>query len=475
MASRESTGIQIGLILSVIVNVGLGVTAFIFQKDIQEAQAKVKSAETARAEAETGKRAAEETSNKVKSIVGAEEKDDAKVLDAKFEEDKKNYADPRVLSNPEAAGKLIYHDLLVAQAAKLASLNDQIAKANADKVVQVAGKEQVVVVKTGEAAKSDAEKNATVVASTQVKAAFDAELAKIREAYLAVEKKYSDSIAKIDKDKDVLKGTITDLQSKLAKAEKLYAESKDMDTAGHQDNFEWSQGKVTYINQLENTCYINLGRDDLLRKGISFNVYPPRVTNVHKATPKGSIEVIDVSEAHVALCRLVHSELHDPILPGDEIYTLAWTPGQHQHFGINGFIDIDGDRVSDRKKVHDLINLYGGIVDAELDEKGSVSGSLTVGTRYLIEGERPNEKSSEQVRIGFSKIHGDAERMRVEVISVEKFLKLVGYVPRTVSAGGSGTAARKAPPKAAPGAAGADAKDSAFKKRAPAAAAPAAE
>src|SRR3954462_3999848 len=102
MATRESTGLQIGLILSVIVNVGLGVTAFIFQKDIQEKDIKMKSAETAKQDADKARAAAEESANKMKAIVGAEEKDNAEALDTKFEADKIQFADPRVLANKDA-------------------------------------------------------------------------------------------------------------------------------------------------------------------------------------------------------------------------------------------------------------------------------------------------------------------------------------------------------------------------------------
>ena len=135
MASRESTGLQIGLILSVIVNVGLGVTAFIFQKDIQEAQIKVKSAETAKAEADNTKVAAEQTAATMKLIVSTDDKADAKKLDETFQEDLKNYGDPRLMAK-DAAAKPVYHDILVGMEAKIRSLNYQVIKANADKVVQ---------------------------------------------------------------------------------------------------------------------------------------------------------------------------------------------------------------------------------------------------------------------------------------------------------------------------------------------------
>ena len=99
---------------------------------------------------------------------------------------------------------------------------------------------------------------------------------------------------------------------------------------------------VTWINQRDNMAYINLGWDDGLHRRITFSVYPAGTTDVAKAVSKGKIEVVNVTGPHEAEARIVDNPINNPLLPRDMIHTQGWHPGQHEHFGINGFVDIDG-------------------------------------------------------------------------------------------------------------------------------------
>src|SRR5205814_522187 len=99
---------------------------------------------------------------------------------------------------------------------------------------------------------------------------------------------------------------------------------------------------------------------------------------VSEAKKKGTIEVINITGPHMAECRILADSTPNPLLPNDLIFTPLWRPGQQDHFALVGMMDIDGDGVDDREKVHDLIRINGGIIDAETDAKGNAIGEVTV-------------------------------------------------------------------------------------------------
>jgi hypothetical protein len=90
-------------------------------------------------------------------------------------------------------------------------------------------------------------------------------------------------------------------------------------------------------------------------------------------------------------------------------------------------MDINKDRVDDYEMVKSIIQLNGGVIDAELKPDGTRVGNITVNTRYFVEGERPSETTSEEVRKQYNPFDQDRERFGVEKISVEKLLNLMGW------------------------------------------------
>src|SRR5206468_3589557 len=92
----------------------------------------------------------------------------------------------------------------------------------------------------------------------------------------------------------------------------------------------------------------------------------------------------------------------NPIMPGDQIFSPTWEPGRAEHFALTGFMDIDNDGGSDRQRIRDLIALNGGVIDAESDDEGKKTGSMSINTKYLVLGDPPkasdlNEKESGRI------------------------------------------------------------------------------
>ena len=117
-------------------------------------------------------------------------------------------------------------------------------------------------------------------------------------------------------------------------------------------------------------------------------------------------------------------------MPGDIIYTPIWHPGQTQHFAIAGFIDFDNDLKSDRDKLKDIINYNGGVIDAEMDDKGKVTGRVSNLTQYLILGSPPSENEEEMSRTGYTVLNREAKTYGVPTMKLDAFLAQIGYSVR---------------------------------------------
>ena len=181
---------------------------------------------------------------------------------------------------------------------------------------------------------------------------------------------------------------------------------------------------MTWVNQRSGTVWINLGAGDGLRRQTLFSVYGQEQTGVDQAERKASIEVTRVLDDHLAEARIVSDLPGDPILPGDQVFSPAWKPGERVHFALAGTLDIDGDRRSDRELVLNLINSNGGVVDAEVTDKGEATGQVTASTRYLVLGTAPTDRKALDA---WSKIIKDAEQLGVELLQMDRFLSWMGY------------------------------------------------
>jgi hypothetical protein len=205
------------------------------------------------------------------------------------------------------------------------------------------------------------------------------------------------------------------------------------------------EGKIVWVNSVDNLAYINLGSEDLLRKRITFSVYDPSTTDVtsgkskdagvpdknaaivSSAKKKGTIEVINITGPHMAECRIIESTNSAPILHDDVIFTPLWRPGQQEHFALVGLLDVDGNGVNDRAKIHDIIHQHGGVIDAETDDQGMAKGAVTYSTRYLIKGANDKAGSKDS---GYNQLTSDAAALGVETIDLAKFLDMMGYTPK---------------------------------------------
>ena len=189
--------------------------------------------------------------------------------------------------------------------------------------------------------------------------------------------------------------------------------------------------------------YINLGREDQLIPLVTFSVHAKEANTSQGEGLKARIEVTDILGDHLARARILDEDFANPIAPEDKIYTPLWHPGQRTHVAIFGTIDLDGDGEDDRAVVKDLVTSVGGVVDAEMDALGKMTGTIDISTRFLLEGKIPKDRDA---AVGAAAMIKKAEQTGVERIPMSKFVELSGWKdPRQVVRFGATAPAKESP------------------------------
>jgi hypothetical protein len=80
--------------------------------------------------------------------------------------------------------------------------------------------------------------------------------------------------------------------------------------------------------------------------------------------------------------------------------------------------------------VRDLITSVGGIIDAEMDSQGKITGNVDLNTRYLLEGKIPKDRAAVD---GAALLISKAELAGTERMPITKFMEQSGWKdPRQV-------------------------------------------
>ncbi len=469
MATRENQGLQIALIIFLMITVGLAISTYYF---FRQAEEQTKTAEAAEAKAKAADTLAKSRHYQLQSLkymigvpnitpeglaalkVGLTPDEGMKEIDAikrDYDNDMAMFDDTIPVENRN--WRTLPQFML---SSLMKRTNDAVTAALAEQK-QFKDKEALT-----------AQEQARVAAAMDGLATAKADVAK----QLA---DFTDQVQKSAKGKDELEdqlkksgqelATVTeDLREKLTNSEtKVRDLNVEVATKGDKikdltnESFERPHGKVTFVNLRNNTVYINLGRADGLQRQVTFSVYDQGINTLEvpdaallekeedkpKSKRKASIEVIDVLDDHLAEARILDDKVTDPILPGDNIFTPGWRPGQKLEFALAGKLDLDGDRVSDSEKVKNMILTNGGVITYELPENGKdATGRITVNTRFLVIGDRPTEQSDDKALAAFANALNTADRNGVQQVSLKDLVAEMGWkgTDRTVKLGTTGAA-----------------------------------
>jgi hypothetical protein len=441
MASRESQGLQVALILFVMVTVVLAVTTYMYFRRAEE------NVQRYLAKAEEAKREKDATMNLqfenqiLKHILGYDRKTPAELKVIKqglgsnkpLEQILADYDTNMKMYGAGYTGQdLSYTTLPKHLIAAINARNKDIVDAG---TVAKSLEREREDIRTAEAARANK--------AEQTLAAVQTDLATEREVFNKERTRITEEAAKVAgmlplKNALIAKTTseaaakqeeqsrdLTQMSNLLAAAtEKVrIAEKKSGPTDERPD------GEVTLVNSRINTVWIDVGSADGAVPQMTFSVVDRKETGGARSKAKGRIEITKVIDQHSSEARILEDELSNPIMQGDKIYSPTFRRGQKTRFALAGLIDIDKDGKSDQTKVKALITQSGGVVDAELLEDGSIAGKLTMDTRYLVVGDRPTDKTSTKVIDGYAAIMGEADRMIIEKITLAELLDRMGYVP----------------------------------------------
>lgn len=421
MATRENQGLQIALIAFVMFTVVLAVTTYVFFNRSQEAYEQADHWKKEANEARTGQQMTLDEYSKVKGMIGHPP-------ETRFSEiEQQHKLDMTMFGENCPEENRTYKELPSFLISAIRERSGQLASAAVREISLATEKTQIRTVETRNSAKYEADQKKVAKDLADERAKFNQDRQRVtnestqiakqlntqRNEFLGLDNKNKTEIQELTSDVATLTQRNININEKVQNLVK--------------QSFESPHGKITWVNQRNSIVYINLGFRDGLRPQISFTVFDENERNVTSDQHKGILEVTKILGQHLAEARILHEDLSDPLLPGDEIYSPVWKPGRQLRFALAGFLDLDDDKRSDRKRIRNIITLNGGMIDAEVDDTGRRTGKVTIDTRYLVVGQRPTEKTSAEGIRGYTNIIGEAQELGIERISIDKLLSMMGW------------------------------------------------
>jgi hypothetical protein len=455
--SRATQGLQVLLIISIMLNVVLGVTTYLYNKQAFEKTNAAVAAEGRAQQAARDKQTAEEKFDRAKKIIGYADLD-IDALEKKNEEDQQfvGLAPKAAAEGDQKQANVLGYNQMVTQLSKTVDVKSEELKkiTNDFNTLQVtfrsreAAKDGAIATldqgreeekKRIQKIEEDARSHEATIAAGEVRTAAVAKTAQDQANVKVIN--IGNQLETAKKQVVTIQGEIKPLIETIRKADK-----KEMDVPS---------GEITWVSLPTKTVWINRGRADYLQRGIRFTVYSAESNTAAKAVEKGSVEVTRIVADHQAECRIVDDKFADPMSSGDKIFTAFWSPGQQLHFALCGSMNLDGDGRNQINEAIGLVKSFGGVVDCWLDAQGHRQGAITVSTKYIVNGDPPDKGSQETVKNN-GLIQAEATRYQLHNWSLDDFRQKTNYQKSSsleqFGAGASGGNATSAPtaPKAAP-------------------------
>lgn len=422
MASRENQTMQGVVIALSLLMILLLVGLFLINNERNKQKAAAESAAQRASEAQDSARSAQAEANRYKVMMGFKEDDTRDTVEESFKEDMETYGKTfdetdrfysPLLQNLQQEN----HKLMLSESGakkNVRDLKDQLLAIEKEKDDQIAKYQQQLKEANeqyaAERAKFTEDRNKIVAEREQLSSQLQEQQQKISELtaqQVAMQKEQEQELRSLGRDIELLRNNQLEPDP--------FAQPAD--------------GIVRWVNQKEQKVWINIGEKDHLRPQVTFSVYSGDESDAMKAETKGSIEVTMILGPHMAEARITSDKPTRPIMEGDKIYSQVWNRGRQVGFAITGLVDLDDDGKSDLDELKSIIAINNGKVDAEPGPGGTVKGDMTVGTRFLIMGEYPEStlESADELRRSWDKMAATADRLGIETITLDEFLRLMGW------------------------------------------------
>ncbi len=236
---------------------------------------------------------------------------------------------------------------------------------------------------------------------------------------------------------DVLRARIDALEVEKIRLLKIIRDLKNTGSEVGGLAMRQADGKIIKVVADKDICYINLGKKDNVKLGLTLSVYPAK--KGIPATGEGLAKLLVRNvNATTSDCRIVAGKA-DAISEGDLVANLVFSPTRVYRFVIEGEFDLYNEgRTSPEaaQKVRTLIEGLGGKVDDE----------VSITTDYVIVGEKPPfppkpredaprgtwaaYKASKAQYDHYFAIEERAAALAIPVLNTNRFLAFSGFVPK---------------------------------------------
>lgn len=262
-----------------------------------------------------------------------------------------------------------------------------------------------------------------------------AEKAQIEDEYAQFRVEKDLEVEDLTRDNNQKREAIVDLRRRLFSTE--------------DQSFSTPDGLVTNVDHNSELCYIDLGKADGLRTGVTFSVYKQKNSGVGRRTTddiKGKIEIVDILGPHEAEARIVEQKPGSPVSSDDPIYSPIFQAGQALEIAVAGRISLDG---LNRDQFRRLVTAAGAKIAVEVDDEGEfgngkgqplgpdeATSRISSRTRFLVIADLGDEDSTqnndlltiyEKIRKNTNTLKNRALNLGVYEIGLSTFLEHIGY------------------------------------------------
>lgn len=193
-------------------------------------------------------------------------------------------------------------------------------------------------------------------------------------------------------------------------------------------------GRIISAVPGDDVVYINLGREDHVGLGMTFQVYSPTKGINSTGQGKATVEIVHVNQS-TAECKITAADPGNPVVEGDLIANVAYDRDRAYRFYVAGSFDLDNDniyRAGDNEKVRALITSSGSHVSDTLG--GSTDFVVLGAAPDLMSKPGPNASQLEIDRYeraqkqseNYEQIRQQAVGLSIPIMSQEQFLAFMG-------------------------------------------------
>ncbi|WP_339909119.1 hypothetical protein [Symmachiella dynata] len=445
MASSKNTGLTLTLVFFVITTLISSVWAIMMTQENQERLATQEEDKKTAVEANQLAKSTLDDINQLKALLGH---DHPEVGDAN-EELKDETVIGAVLNDLKTYGGDLQEGTVLAT---LQNLHAALSSANQ----QLAQKQKMYDELQTRFAMLDQTNKDQLAKLDEARTAAEQSLAENTETHQDILAKKDDTIREKQESVNSAEGRAEEAEQKLADVSTDLSERIKRQSALNRrlsgelreikkEEVERPDGEIVKASRDKRMVWINLGSSDRLPKRMTFSVYKKGHSGIARtnADIKGAIEITKILGPHLAEARVVDADFRLPITDRDPIYTPLWSPGRTEKMAIVGFVDLDGDGRSDRKKLRELITSSGASVVTEILDDGTTipedadfSELISTDVKFVILGDMPRPEDSSvpkerqqilDVLREFNSMQEAALDNGVRLVSLSDFLNFIGY------------------------------------------------